>query len=96
MCDARDELVPEGWTRAAYGCAHRSATLRPGRKLSHVQARLEVVFRAKRARRTTVTVEPLPHTGGGGKHGVFKATTCGFSSAPSPNPNLHPNPNPSP
>ena len=70
--------------------------MRPGRKLSHVQARLEVVFRAKRARRTTVTVEPLPHTGGGGKHGVFKATACGFSSAPSPSPNLHPNPNPSP
>ena len=22
VCDARDELVPEGWTRAAYGCAH--------------------------------------------------------------------------
>jgi hypothetical protein len=77
VCDAKDDLVPEGWTRAAYGCAHRSAVLAPGRKLAHVQSRLEDVFHAKRARRTTVTVEPLPDTGSG-KAGVFKATVCGL------------------
>ena len=77
VCDAKEELVPVGWTRAAYGCAHRSAVLAPGRKLAHVQARLEDVFHAKRARRTRVTVEPIPDSGNG-REGVFKASVCGL------------------
>ena len=73
-CDSStDELVPVGWSRAAYGCAHRSAVLVPGRSLGHVKARLEDVFHTRRARRTTVTVEPLPDAGRGG---VIKATVC--------------------